>query len=591
MDIRGEILDFINRNETTGALLITGKWGCGKSYLVRTIAKEQDESKAAAVAIISLFGLDSISAINKRVKEEYLRFSLGLLGRVSKRVSGAFRHIANDGMKVASIAAEGNSVLSAVSHGISAVVDIDPFDFVEVKCSVGKGEKARRFVIVFDDLERSTLEKKELLGAINEFVENRQIKVIIVADEEKITGDEYKEYKEKLISRTIRLSVDYDELIDEIIESYHETSHGYRAFLKENDSLVKQVFAESKTDNLRILKTAIADFERVYDAWRESGIDTSNMGWALYTFVAEVYLARTPSNEDGAEKKEKGSQYLTFRHKDEQYGQKGKNRSSFFAFTNWIRGGLWEKESFITELRMKYGKDESTPVERFLHCQFWDLCQDDIDNGLPVVIQLAYEGQLTRDDLITLLKNIHYLRSNSIKLPCDIDYPRIEDGFKQHIEMIKQGRIEDPVRRTFTENSQIDTEAYPINGLIERADDILVAWSNRSRFINFLCSSPLESSYQLKGLYIETFDDDLLETFIRQYSTACNADKRTLALALLDMAFDSSSYSTDEGIEKSKANFERLIKWLESQTCEDAITTLINQSFIEKIKESTIMSK
>lgn len=589
MDVRSEILDYINRNETTGALLLTGKWGCGKSYLVRAIAKEQDESKKAAIAIISLFGLDSIAAINKRVKEEYLRFSLGLLGRASKRVSGAFRHIAKDGMKVASIAAEGNSVLSAASHGISAMVDIDPFDFVEVKSSVGKGEKARRFVIVFDDLERSTLEKKELLGAINEFVENRQIKVIIVADEERITGDEYKEYKEKLISRTIRLSVDYDELIDEIIESYHETSQGYRAFLKENNSLVKQVFGESKTDNLRILKTAIADFERVYDAWVESGIDASNMGWALYTFVAEVYLARTPSNEDDAEKKDKGSHYLSFGKKDEQYRQKGKNRSSFSAFTSWIRAGLWEKESFLSELRIRFSKDESTPVERFLHSQFWDLCQDDINNGLPVAIQLAYEGQLTRDDLITLLKYIHYLRSNSVELPCDVDYTRIEDGFNKHIDMIKKGTIQDSAHHTFTEDDQIDHEAKSINRLIERSDDVLVAWKNRIRFVSFLNSNPTESNYQLRGMYIEEFDNDLLELFIKQYSDASNADKRTMALALIGISFDSSSYSSEESITSSISNFKRLIEWLKKQNPEDSITDLINRSLVEKIQESPIM--
>ena len=45
MDIRSEILDYINRNETTGALLLTGPWGCGKSYLVKDIAREQNEKR------------------------------------------------------------------------------------------------------------------------------------------------------------------------------------------------------------------------------------------------------------------------------------------------------------------------------------------------------------------------------------------------------------------------------------------------------------------------------------------------------------------------------------------------------------------
>lgn len=38
MDIKEEILTFINREEETGALLITGKWGSGKSYYIKGLA-------------------------------------------------------------------------------------------------------------------------------------------------------------------------------------------------------------------------------------------------------------------------------------------------------------------------------------------------------------------------------------------------------------------------------------------------------------------------------------------------------------------------------------------------------------------------
>ena len=588
MDIQCEILDYINRNETTGALLLTGKWGCGKSYLVKKIAKDQEKTKKAAIAIVSLFGLDSVAAINKSVKDKYLGFYLGVLDKVNNRFTQTITKFIKDGLEVASKAANGNAALSAASHGLSSMMNYDVLGFIEVRNTIGKDDKSRKFVIVFDDLERSNLGKRELLGAINEYVENKEIKVIIIADEDKLDGDEYKEYKEKLIARTIRMSTDYESLIDEIIDGYNETSNDYKLFLKDNSSILKQVFTESQTDNLRILKAAIADFERVYGAWKTSSIATDNMKWALYTFTVEVYGSHLPPKKETSDEVKRTSPDLSFRKKEEQYKNIGKNLSFFQSFSRWIYDGLWSEELFLDELKIKYGKDESTPFERFLHSRFWDLQQQDINVGLPMALQFAYEGILSRDDLITFLKYVHYLKIHSIVLPCEINYTRIEDGFKKHMEKIKCNEINDPVRRSFTENSEIDPEAYSINKLIEKSEDVLAAWNNRTQLVDYLYN-PLESKYGLRNLCVEEFDDELLEIFEACYSRASNADKREFALVLINMAFDSSSYSTDENIEKSKKNFRKLIEWLDSQNSEDSITNLINESFISAIKESSIM--
>ena len=68
--------------------MLTGKWGCGKSYLVKKIAEDQEKEKKAAMAIVSLFGLDSIAAINKSVKDKYLGFQLGALYKVNNYPPG-----------------------------------------------------------------------------------------------------------------------------------------------------------------------------------------------------------------------------------------------------------------------------------------------------------------------------------------------------------------------------------------------------------------------------------------------------------------------------------------------------------------------
>ena len=58
MNTEAEILEFLKTKENTGALLLTGQWGCGKSYLVKKLAEKLNikESKYF-ISIISLLAL------------------------------------------------------------------------------------------------------------------------------------------------------------------------------------------------------------------------------------------------------------------------------------------------------------------------------------------------------------------------------------------------------------------------------------------------------------------------------------------------------------------------------------------------------
>ena len=148
MDIKSELLDYINCNENTGALLLTGPWGCGKSFLVKQIAKELNDEKSAAVAVISLFGLDSVSAINKSVKDEYTSLKLGTIGNATRKISKKLSTLIKDGLEVASIASSETTGLSAVSHGLSTALSYDLFSYIDVQNSIGTDDNKRKFVIV-----------------------------------------------------------------------------------------------------------------------------------------------------------------------------------------------------------------------------------------------------------------------------------------------------------------------------------------------------------------------------------------------------------------------------------------------------------
>lgn len=581
MDIKSEILDYIKCNENTGALLLTGPWGCGKSFLVKQIAKDLNDEKSAAVAVISLFGLDSITAINKSVKKEYTYLKFGTIGKVTRKISRKISTLIKDGLAVAAIASPGTTGLSAASHGLSTALSYDVFSFIDIQNTIGTDDNKRKFVIIFDDLERCGINsKKDLLGTINNFIENKQIKVIIIADEEKIRETDYDEYKEKLISRTLCMSADYESIIENIVLNYKEVINGYQSFLVENIGLLKSVFFESDTFNIRTLKSILADFERVYAAWKESGVVTDYMECALYTFGAEVYLSKAPKKDEESSEKQNFAFFTN--ETDEQYPNKGKHNSSFITIRHWIKSGAWDEVQFTNELKQKYSEKDETPLYRFLTYMFWDLQQKGIDEGLPQAVSLAYNGELSRDQMVTLIGKIHALKENNITIPVTVDYQRMEKGLDKRLSMLQNGDLEEPKSHMFIEENRVDEEAKNLRKALKKFDNRIVAAKNKEKFKLYINGDDSIPSYSLKHLYLEEFGDDLLCMFEAKYSSSDNTARREMALVLLDLSFDYPEYSSTENQRHTKENFEKLINYLKSLDDTDSIAKLINKFFIEK---------
>ena len=93
---------------------------------------------------------------------------------------------------------------------------------------------SKTLVLVFDDFERSKQDKTILLGTINNYCENKKIKTILIADENHIDEEAYKEFKEKVISHTIKIAANYSEIIQCIVRDYKETVVGYCTFLEKH---------------------------------------------------------------------------------------------------------------------------------------------------------------------------------------------------------------------------------------------------------------------------------------------------------------------------------------------------------------------
>lgn len=587
MNIKEEIYNFISMKESSGALLLSGKWGCGKTFLMYDISTELNEREKYAVVCVSLFGVDSISSLNRKVKECIFNIM------VNPTPANPDTRKASKIRNTVSTMALALSDYSSIAKGINAALSVNLYDLIEIKQYIKckqRGEYAKKeLVLVFDDFERSQLNIVELLGAINDYAENRHIKTIIVADEEKVsqrTSDrdgEYSIYKEKLIARTLKLAPEYDEIIESIAHHYNENVPGYNAFLQSNHKKISQLFCESKSENIRILKSILIDFERVYSVWIKTDVSNEHISDTLYSFGAISFEFKSGNYKKGK---------YGYLHADSElkkkYEQFNRYGSDFPALRVWITEGIWNEENFCSEIRRRFCPELLTDERKFILYGFWDLQQENIDKGLPVAVEKAYKGELCRDDLISLLQKIHALNVREIELPCTVDYKKIEEGLKHRKNSIKAGLITEPDKRIFTEDGQLDAEAVQLNRQIEAMDEFLHALANRNKYMMYLHQNDNVNRYDIKGIVLSSFDDELLALFIQKYTSSDNSSKRELALSLIGLSFSDSTYSSADEIATSIRNFRLLIHRVD-QICQDEqdkIAIVISKSFLEKINET-----
>lgn len=631
MNTVDEIRAFISQRENNGALLLTGKWGCGKTFLVNQVIEELNQGNDFIAVSISLFGVDSIELLHKEIKNKVF-FSRGF-EKAQKKSKKIFSRIKNFSLDTTYILGE----TFPIAKSINKALTIRWQDYFNVEKSIycyktnteiieyeiktvcyneyynedifiekEKHVIKKNLVLFFDDFERSKLDRIELMGVINEYSENRGIKVIIIADEEKIASNKadknnsdtnhqidntnntnlsttdsnfnYSDFKEKLISRTLKIEPDYTTVIDSIINSYKETVKGYKDFLIDNKDIVYQIFIESDSNNFRSVKAFIMDYERLHKAWQNSNVSSENEPNMFYNFGAMTFGVK-----------------MGF-YKEEEYGLLFSSSELLNIFPNfnymynlkacqdWILNNVWSKENFISEINETFKAQSYTADEKFMYFNLWDLEQKDIENGLPKVIENAYNGKLTRDQLINLLQKIHYLKISSLSLPCDVDYSKIESGFEIRKKWILDFKTIEPKRQTFSEKSQIDEEAYSLYENIEKFDSMMYALEPRMEFKKYLESTDSKNTYDFRHKPIGCFDKNLMEMFCQKYLQSNNASKREMCFTFLDIDFRDNEYP-DYDVKETIANLRELQNRLNNseQNKEDYITAVINKSFCDKI--------
>lgn len=267
--------------DSSGALLLTGTWGCGKTYFIKnelfpTIERVKSGDSSIIPIMVSLYGIEDISELPKRIVTEYLDYS------AKKEVHEAFHFgkIIEWGGKIAEACPKFN-------------------EWIDVSKLIGEGAALYRIlpsnvVIFLDDLERAVDTPRSinnLLGSINELVENRHFKVIVVANKghlDKLVHTEGEDKKneevvfyEKVIEKNLSFIPDMIGIFEKLVAENNDAD--FSAFMLQESVIctidptrAKGQLQKERMCNIRTLKFAINHMYRIFRSYKEGGADTTD---------------------------------------------------------------------------------------------------------------------------------------------------------------------------------------------------------------------------------------------------------------------------------------------------------------------------
>lgn len=304
-----ELVYYCHECEPVGALLLSGEWGCGKTYLIEHELKNA-LADTSVVLRISLFGMTLPEEIHIAFRREWMTEYCKIKGvdKVAKKVGQGKKWI---------------SRVDFLPEWLRGIAKTDASVFFPIS----KEMDGKDVILVFDDLERCRMSSVDVLGVINDYCENQHYHTIIVANQAKIKGQReitkitgeiqqvsaesdtrksentkavikvdipvqpdqaelsYAEIREKIIQRTVYYLPDYENIVHAVIATAKFQSAQYREFVISCEGGLLELFAPDRDDlkfensqsddkgqsrptpphNIRSLKCAIKDFYRLYN--------------------------------------------------------------------------------------------------------------------------------------------------------------------------------------------------------------------------------------------------------------------------------------------------------------------------------------
>lgn len=446
------IENYLNNDKTKSAIMLTAPWGMGKSFYIQNcLIPYLEMATDKKCIVVSLYGLNDIKEISKAI---YLE------------MRAKFAYNSNEKVEAGKIF--GKTILKGVLSKVGIDLSLDEADLEKLYSSIDLTNK----LVILEDLERSGISIKQVLGFVNNLVEQDGVKVLLVANENEIKitkknttkdrkgndivewvyteeTEEYLKIKEKTVSDTILYMCDYDAAIESILVLYSKTK---LALLLDNKTAsgklaiasdIRKVMADVGEYNLRSFIFACqktADIFSNYD-------DEINVDFLKHVFLGNVaFSLRLKDNDDlkwkdNASPNQLGtSKYPLYDFCKEYIKYQSINtydiKNSQEAF---IERKEFEKKHRETNMALTFLYDFTKQKEEMLSCAV-EMVRDElkVGNTIPLVeygklanYLIAVKKLLEKPDVVDECKKImiHNIEIDSQKDKKVLDRLRFHDSF------------------------------------------------------------------------------------------------------------------------------------------------------------------
>ena len=623
MSTISELIDYCRLRNPVGALLLTSEWGSGKTYLIDNTLKKALEGECIIIRV-SLFGVSSINGVHKIIKNKWIQ------------EKGGLQSLLNKFQKDKDVIANGTQMIpnKAVQGIVETVLSVDFSDYVNVTSKIGDKkvilvfDDLERSTLVFDDLNRSQLDWGKFVGTINEYCENKNFNVILIADEGKLEEKAYEVFKEKVIQRTVFHVPNYSEIVMGVISSLQDSDYksflidrkdeitalfsgrdvegtsldikgseliDSRIFLYRNDekeSDQKYELIKKRPHNIRSLKSAIQEFERLFIMFDSQD---KNKQRYLYSFL--TYSMALKANLVRRTEKEN----LFLEMMDVQYIYPGFFDSRYMPepISIWLLYGSFDEKAIKESIEERYRSSfHSSPKDQVKSNRIDYLDEDIAIEGYRLLLIDAYDGQLSLNEYVMLIYNSYLFRYYNFK-DISINWEKVCEGINRRIEIsISNGEGLEYSTSSLPESlplSDEERETYKIIKEIRETSYVLYE-QNRRDYIKYMNNNPDDVFSKVSGKRFCCFDFDMAKATLCAFETVDNSTKAQFFRHFEGMwkTYNNSPDINKENIIKTKLGFESLKEMLGdlcNQFDNKPIKKFYTQEFISVLNKLITTSK